>query len=236
MGEYIIFVDSDDALRQYALDLLYNTLLDNNVDVVVGDFESNSGGEMRQLHSNRKIGLLNKTEYTKYTALLQLSMSTQARLYKRSLFDSAKLDIDRRIIQNEDFLWNFIISNNVHSAFVIDTVVYSVYTREGSASRTLSEFKYWRFFFSYIENNLDVFCIEENNYFNFKITRIADLMRNYYYINFKDSIFDNIRNHKFEKQLSLWGNFVILFARCPILGNLQGILKFHPSTLFKKLS
>lgn len=230
-GDYITFVDADDALRPDALEVLTKAAANYKSDVIIGDFEKNSSNSMKRINSNRVSGWLNKEEYLEATVLLKLSMSTQARLYKRHLFDPVKLNIDRRIVQNEDFLWNLIISHNVHSAFVLNAVVYTVYVREGSASRTKRAFDYWKFFFLYIEDNLNVFDVDKDSYMLFKITRLADLMRNYYTLSFKDTLFDNIRNFRLDNRLSIWGKSIVVFSHNPWLGAFQGLLKIHPSKL-----
>lgn len=232
-GEYISFLDADDALRENALSCLNEYSRRYCADVVIGDFESNAGGDMTQLHSNKRLGLLNNTDYLESTVLLKLSMSTQARLYKRHVFESLNLNLDRRIVQNEDFLWNLIISQNIKTAFVVDKVVYSVYSRDGSASKVTKGFDYWQFFFSYIEDNLSAFNIKTNYYLLFKISRVADLMRNYYYIDFREKMFDNVREFGYHNHLSIWGFFVVFFSRHPKFCKLQKILKFHPSILLR---
>ena len=81
---------------------------------------------------------------------------------------------------------------------------------------------------------MEAFNVEEDVYLLFKITRVADLMRNQYYIDYYDSLFDNVKKYGYNKYLTLWGLFVVFFSKHPRLGKFQNVLKFHPSLLFNK--
>lgn len=235
-GEFITFVDSDDALKPDSIMIMHNETISNEVDLVIADFEKNYNGQIKQLHSNRAHGLLEQDEYKENMVLIKTSLSTQARLYKRSVFEGLEstLAIDRKITNNEDFVWNLILSKNVKKAIVIDKVVYTVYPREGSASKTNLIYDYWRSFFEYLKSNLEKFSFPDNLFMLFKITRLSLLIRDGYAIDLTDPIFDDIRSFGYDKRLTIWGNITVYLCKHNNLF-LQKKISIHPTLFFKKL-
>lgn len=119
--EYITFVDGDDTLQEFALEVLANNI-SQEVDIVVGTFRDDTGNE------SIKKQVLTKKEYL----LLLIPMNTRipqapwGKLFKRTLFSEYVFDIPKTIIVGEDDIMNIrLAANTTGSITYINRKIYN---------------------------------------------------------------------------------------------------------------
>lgn len=135
-GEYIAFLDVDDALPQESLKTLVNSLIDNNADVVMGitcgeKWENHSGVEIWKGEDGIQYSLMDDP----YTC------AAWGKLYRRELIGETRFD--RKIKINEDSLFVFQIMCKKPVCVCVNKEIYQYIQVSGSASRSAFSEKYF---------------------------------------------------------------------------------------------
>lgn len=135
-GKFITFVDSDDYLPNDAIDYLYKSLIDNDVDISVGRLKTtNSLSNVNSQHE--KIYEI----YDKCQGLNQLlyankySVAAPGKMYLKSLFDGIRFPKGKL---HEDVFTTYKIFLKANRVYYGDKIVYYYYHRPGSI--TISNF------------------------------------------------------------------------------------------------
>lgn len=135
-GEYIAFLDVDDALPQESLKTLVNSLIDNNADVAMGitcgeKWENHSGVEIWKGEDGIRYSLMDDP----YTC------AAWGKLYRRELIGETRFD--REIKINEDSLFVFQIMCKKPVCVCVNKEIYQYIQVSGSASRSAFSEKYF---------------------------------------------------------------------------------------------
>lgn len=135
-GEYIAFLDVDDALPQESLKTLVNSLIDNNADVAMGitcgeKWENHSGVEIWKGEDGIQYSLMDDP----YTC------AAWGKLYRRELIGETRFD--RKIKINEDSLFVFQIMCKKPVCVCVNKEIYQYIQVSGSASRSAFSEKYF---------------------------------------------------------------------------------------------
>jgi glycosyltransferase involved in cell wall biosynthesis len=179
-GNYFVFCDSDDYLPENALEILYNSITENKVDIVVASF---------QYVSERKKKAIKKGKLTYgtdslsiYKSLLdgELFHSLWGKIFDRKLFDNHDYETFLHQTNGEDGILFYQIVKNIKELKVIEDVVYYYFINPNSFSRKLTENQYKQMIFTqnyiydYVQNieNLDYF-VEKS-----MIRQLLDLLKN----------------------------------------------------------
>lgn len=102
-GEWILFVDSDDLLKEDAVEQL--VALSAGVDIVVGRFEE---GDIYLLSAPDRYSW-NEYLYRLY-AHADMPSSPCAKLYKKALFDNNSLAFEYQVARSEDYIMNLAVA------------------------------------------------------------------------------------------------------------------------------
>lgn len=135
-GEYVAFLDVDDALPQESLKTLVNSLIDNNADVAMGitcgeKWENHSGVEIWKGEDGIQYSLMDDP----YTC------AAWGKLYRRELIGETRFD--REIKINEDSLFVFQIMCKKPVCVCVNKEIYQYIQVSGSASRSDFSEKYF---------------------------------------------------------------------------------------------
>lgn len=134
-GDYVCFLDADDALKKNAIELLTSYANKYNADVVKCT-EQIVGKCGNKLLENNVTGLLKAEEYMNAVYFTKIISTLHASIYKRSLLCDSIFNIDKRYKLGEDIAMNVLIANNVNRAFVSNDLVYDYYYNTASAMQT----------------------------------------------------------------------------------------------------
>lgn len=156
-GKYITFVDADDYIEKDEIELMYNAIVSNKVDVVRINYVVNytnsvkkDYGDLREF-SNRK---LNRKEIRTGFLDKLLDGSIPCFVYlllidKNILMKTKKFPIDIHMMEDVVFYIDLMLS--INSLYVLDKPLYNIYFNEDGA--TNSPKNYERNIFNIVEVN-----------------------------------------------------------------------------------
>lgn len=133
-GEYLSFVDADDALEPTAIEIMYANLKNADADISVGQLVTVKENAAPKAPSSEKTEVWSGTE-----ALEQLlrdnpsTYSSCGKLYKRSAVGDTRFVVGRRIHEDSFFLFELFLSQP--RVAVTNQTVYRIYPVADSAGR-----------------------------------------------------------------------------------------------------
>lgn len=136
-GKYIFWLDSDDYIVQDALNILYNYLQDDNIDIIKYNFIKQPASMPE--YSILKEGLYNKDEIC--NGVLKLAIENTGRfiwsvwshIYRRKFLEQNNLSfVSEREIGSEDYLFNLQSYLRAKNILVIKEALYNYDLRIGS--------------------------------------------------------------------------------------------------------
>lgn len=154
-GIYIVFVDSDDELRQDALKEMFELYKENNFDLLVtAKTLIESDGE-KQLY-NKITGFISKERYVANLLRNGIFIGPHGRMTKRDLFiDSDAFNIPKDIVINEDLIMNLKLGLCAKNILISNEVnTYNYYNNPNSASKNIKDLTYWDKVFNIIDSIL----------------------------------------------------------------------------------
>lgn len=195
-GKYIAFVDCDDYIEKDTIEILYNNLIEKNVDCVKGNYDIIINENAIQNNELKLDKQYNKDEIKEFVNIL-LSEKVKSFLWLLLIKkDCIKDNFSKELFLYEDV--NFYISflGNINSIYVFSKVIYHYVITENSLSRDTSKI------YSKIENLklANIILKESLKKYNFDSienikaidTRIINNIINYYYYIYKT-------NNKFKE-------------------------------------
>lgn len=149
VGDYIMFVDSDDILEANACEIAYNTIVKNNSDIVEFNCKQIdiNGKEINESknYCNLIEGKLSGDEIFENFKNNKLGQMLWNKLYKSNIIRSAYLQISfSRLYYKEDVFLTSIIYNTINSYYGIPDKLYKYRFHSGqsrSTNITLEQFK-----------------------------------------------------------------------------------------------
>lgn len=137
-GEYIMFVDSDDAIETDLLEKVWEKIKEYKYDIVAFDVDwiypnKNKPSLSSVKEDNKELTIEDKKEL-----LINMSVTAWNKAYKRELFDDESI----LFVPNtwfEDVLFTYKLIPNLKSVAKIDYIGYKYYQRENSITYTFSE-------------------------------------------------------------------------------------------------
>ena len=150
-GEYIMFVDSDDAITKNACEVLSKTLEKNNNDFVMGAVNLVNEGSCPvdnvQAHFNEHYYDREKVINEIYKTSISYLVIACAKLYKRALFDNLRFKVGK--LHEDEFLFHHLMFR-VNSFTYIDYPVYNYLIRADGIMGSASE--------KNLQNSMEAFC------------------------------------------------------------------------------
>ena len=141
-GDYVYFVDSDDAISPDCLELLAKEVSDHpEVEVVQGAVESIPYKKYYDLELYKKPRFVDDNDWMRFNAYKygeRLPVNATNKLLKKTFLEENVLTF-KEGINNEDELWSFILYKRVRFWSVIGEKTYLHYHRSNSIMDTLSD-------------------------------------------------------------------------------------------------
>lgn len=136
-GNYILFVDSDDYIGMYHIEILYSSLKKYNADISIGSYTrvvSYMSDNIKYKPTCIKYKKLNKKE-TLESMLINDGFGWEpvAKLFSKKIVNDVQFDVDKKI--GEDFSFMYRVLSNVESVVIISSKDYFYMTRLGSATK-----------------------------------------------------------------------------------------------------
>lgn len=149
-GEYLTFLDADDALLPNAIDYMSN-LFREGIDLVAnGQF----------------LGLSSREDYVKALWKGETGPELWGKMFRTSLFKPIANSLEKRMVMGEDLLLNSIYALHIEAAYLFPQAVYDV-NRENQTSVTRTfkhNWEYEKYFFSKVDELFLSKCTDWNSY------------------------------------------------------------------------
>lgn len=133
-GDWVIFVDADDQLREGALAFFVETAIKYKADMVITPnlrYKNGSWVSANMLAS----GVYDRKGYLHLLGNRRISSGIGGKLIRKGLFSDDTLDLPKSITNNEDLLMNFRLSRGLDRLYCDNSQgFYMYFVREGSAS------------------------------------------------------------------------------------------------------
>jgi len=160
-GEYVFFLDNDDALSNHQVisNLVKIAEKYKLPDLVIGSYQYIVDGKIAKTHQ------LPDKYYSSHESLYHdycgkgIYWAAWGRLVKRTLIEEYDLSFKSRLY-SEDILWSFFLFKNAKTACLSSLIIYDYYNRPGSIMSSLSE-----------KHLLDLKIILEDMYLSYQLER-----------------------------------------------------------------
>lgn len=218
-GEFIGFVDPDDVISVHFYEILYNTLIKTNSDLILCNFQNFTHfNEIKE--DNRS--LYNSNEYNGYNFIKNFTYKKDTvryvviwnKLYKRYLWDELRFPENVKICEDE-YVW-YKTMFKAHKICELDQIFYYYFKRANSiTNKVYEQFSYKKeiAFIEALKDRID-FC--KKNKLNQLLKRTEEyrnkLLRKIYlttptnkipeYISVE--LFNNIKNIPYSKRLKIY--------------------------------
>ncbi|MBR1926518.1 MAG: glycosyltransferase family 2 protein [Bacteroidales bacterium] len=137
-GDYLMFVDSDDALKPYACEKLYTAAVANNADLVIAVAEFCYSDVVRTPSGSALSYGSDSYGVTKAMLNNECSKYVWGKLYERRLLVDNPPEYQKNLNLGEDLVISFHVSRYLRKAICIPDVLYEYYQNDVSLSHVLS--------------------------------------------------------------------------------------------------
>ncbi|MGL4863578.1 MAG: glycosyltransferase family 2 protein [Cetobacterium sp.] len=174
MGEYIVFIDSDDKIDKHMLEKLYKKAIENNVKAIFCNYKIIENNNIKKIRKKIKENIYLKDKALFYF-LSGYFHSACTGMYHKDVFNSLKF---KEGIINEDFLFNFHVIKLLDKVYYLNEELYFYIKRDNSVTNQ----KLNNRTFDWIKNSLEIKNNIKENYQSKKLNKIANYQ--YLYANF----------------------------------------------------
>ena len=142
-GEYLLFVDSDDIVHEKYVEVLLNSLFENNCEMaMINWIDKFSDGSERKHEFSTLNKLLNREEFLDH---IEDKNSYKGmvwnKIFSKKIIEENNIYFDEKIFYAEDFLFVVRYASKIEKIYYeFDEHLYYYFSRNGSATRT--EFNY----------------------------------------------------------------------------------------------
>lgn len=136
-GDYLFFLDSDDAIMYYTLECLVQHLFVNSIDIVIGNIQIIGSRKINTLKYKDKTLLDSEKIISSYVNAEWYSMACNKLIRKNFLLEN-NLFFKEGIL-HEDELWSYMTALKAKCLFIEPQKTYKYYLRDGSISSNLNE-------------------------------------------------------------------------------------------------
>lgn len=214
-GEYLYFMDSDDEITPDCIQVLYDRMMEEKVDMIVGSSQSINMNGMVSEHlqleniSRRGVGILMNYHYLENHLF---PVFTWNKLYSLSFL---KKNCIRCIPGHhcEDLYFSFNVERYVQSFSYINKVTYLYYIRPNS-------------FMDRIQSHIS----------KREVAMLMDfiLYKKSYIREIKDIDFQDILLHSIYRSIRVWGEYILSSDKMNINEKYRGIVGFYSDMKFNK--
>ena len=131
-GEWIFFMDADDALTEGALQIMID--YSHDCDVVIGNKQIVSGSSIVDEWMNKENRILSARDFLYDLIMNHISQYITGRMFRKELFANDTIHIPRELIMAEDFIMNVQLGNKAKKIALITDMVYQYYVFDESVS------------------------------------------------------------------------------------------------------
>lgn len=133
--EYISFLDSDDYLAEGAMEILYNKITTEDVDLAIGKTRAFDSKKEYKYYTDKILSKNRKTSYSKDKKIIEI-ISAWGKVYKKSAIKNTKFIIG---VKHEDIYFSLNLFLNNCSCYLINEVVLYRRYREEEENKSIMQ-------------------------------------------------------------------------------------------------
>lgn len=181
-GEYLIFVDSDDTIPPYSIEILYNTIEHQQADIVYGGYNRIVDGKIIDSIIPHKKETVTGIEFSKLIISSKCACSCSFCISKRSLWREYIFIAPDNRIPSEDFIITLRLSGEAKKVVFIEDIVYNYNYNPNSLSigGNLQKQNLWKAFFYLLKDEMEklhLYVDFEKEYFRLIIYNLSFCMK-----------------------------------------------------------
>ena len=140
LGEYIMFVDSDDFLERNALCIFVELVSCGCYDLVCASYRTiYANGEVEQ-HKTENVSINSASELAMrvyHKNICDNFASTWCKLYKRAVIENNKIRFIPQVTHAEDYIFNLTYYRHIGKAILSDKIIYNYVRSDKTLSTTM---------------------------------------------------------------------------------------------------
>lgn len=197
-GDYIVYVDSDDWLEKNAIEILHTTIINENVDTVIGNYFISDGESFNKpIEYSKKIAnkkFIKGTEEFDENVMLPI-ISGQRACYiwlfitKKSFLSGGK-NFNEEVSFVEDGLYTLELLKKLDSIYFLDMPLYHYFTNQNgltrSSNRILKNIKQMPLLMKFFDEILSDESFSKNNYKEIRRSANSKIVMSYLYSLYKE--------------------------------------------------
>lgn len=196
-GEWLYFIDADDAIKPDALSSMLR-YVGPNVDMIVYEYPLN--------------GIISRNAYCKYLLSFK-SWTVWGKLFRRNLFDEKSMSVPRYFKTGEDFLTQIRLLRNIKGNIILRPEYKYIYFANNPLSvqkSTFKDYEYEKQMILEVGQALDGMDMEINvSYFHWQLTYLSGMIGMKYNINFSDEWIIKLKDSAKKHHLSIYEKLVL---------------------------
>lgn len=134
-GDYIMFCDSDDYFPEGTLTTMYEEIVRQKVDIVIGGYAIVDDNRIKSKHLPKLLGGGDSIALFKTLLTGEVPHSLCAKIYSRRLFDNYEYKTFEGQTNGEDAMLFYQITENIDSFSCIDSYIYNYYINSSSTTQ-----------------------------------------------------------------------------------------------------
>ena len=216
-GKYITFLDGDDRMPPTALSSFYKAMKEHEVDYVNGvcvDIDENGNRINDVIYGTSFNGILEGNE--KYRRFIsEHPKGLNMKMWRKDvLLSEPRVVVHPSIKNNEDFIFNLLMSSKINSIKSIDDVVAEIVCHPDSASHGNYDIDYWTNLLSWLDKNYKKYDVYFEDLIQYKLFTIYEkIVRPLINFDSKAQCFANIALKHYKARYGLRGLATILYIK-----------------------
>lgn len=233
-GDWVIFVDGDDQLTPDALECLCKYTDEPEVDIIRG-IRTDIDGSGKSINTEPVYfkGIVDGKTWQKI--ICNHPMALHGLLFRRMVLEKYVV-IDRKIVNNEDQIFNLFVSPRIRKVYGTDKVILIYTYRQDSISKKKYKEEYWYLFLQYVEENYLKYNVSEDAFREYIVTRLDGLMRcaENYNFDYNHDSFEKLKNIPYSIKYGVIKNLSLFALKHPSSLTIA-FLRMHPKYILKNI-
>ncbi len=215
-GNFVMFLDGDDMYPEYSLELLHKTITEKQVDWIrgsVADVDENNS--ITVVYENKWLnGCADHDEFMKRFCRIPKALSSS--IYRKSVLDSKEIVLDPKIKNNEDFIFNLFLSDQIKCVYGIKDIVYLCHVHDDSASHAKYPIEYWYYVFNYLSDNYKKYGVRQKDINSYLLNFFSRFL-SYDNLDLNKININKLIQVNYSAYYGLKGNIILFYLKYPKL-------------------
>ncbi len=234
-GKYIAFLDGDDRMPKSAISCMYKSMEKESADILKGacyDIDINGNILSDVIYQYNNFVITNNHDYRRWLSKNLRGMNIG--MYRKSiLLQDPIVKVDRRIVNNEDHIFNLFLATRINKAVFISDVVALIVIHKDSISNIKKDSNYWLFLLKWVSNNYKTYDVFLKDFILFKLRIIfLRLLLEEAPVDYNEPIFRDVKKSSYSMYYGAKLNIALFAIKNPY-NIVLSLFKLRPNHFLK---